>query len=84
MSDICGVNTQIKLNRVQYEAAKLVTGATCMHGTSSNALLADFGWESSQTSQERHKLLLFYKLLNECPQHLEEIQHEFIVTPYAS
>ena len=77
MSDGCGVINQIKLNQVQYEAAKLVTGATCMHGTSGNALLVDLGWESLQARQERHKL-------NECPQHLEEIQHEFIVTPYAS
>ena len=76
----CGVSNQIKLNRVQYEAAKLVTGA--MHGTSSNALLVDLVWESLQARQERHKPLPFYKLLNDCSQHLEDIQPEFIMTSH--
>ena len=41
--DGCGVANSIKLNKVQYEAAKIVSGAT--HGTSTILLLQDLGWE---------------------------------------
>ena len=44
--DGCGVNNQVKLNRVQYEAAKIVSGAT--HGTSSDLLNNELGWETLQ------------------------------------
>ena len=37
----CGVGNDIKLNKVQYEAAKIVSGA--MYGTSSEKLLQEPG-----------------------------------------
>ena len=42
--DGCGVMNEAKLNKVQYEAAKIVSGA--MHGTSYASLLEELGWET--------------------------------------
>ena len=41
-----------KLNKIQYEAAKIVSRA--MYGTSSVALLKDLGWETLATRREKH------------------------------
>ena len=42
--DGCGVGNDIKLNKVQYDAAQIVSGA--MYGTSSEKLLQELGWET--------------------------------------
>ena len=54
--DGCGVANSIKLNKIQYEAAKIVSGTT--HGTSSTLLPQDLGWESLNSRRERQTLSL--------------------------
>ena len=67
--DGCGLMNGAKLNKVQYEAAKIVSSA--MHGTSYDLLLQDLGWEPLKSSRERHKLCLFYDFMNgNCPLHM--------------
>ena len=44
------VSNLITCNKVQYEAAKIVSGAT--HGTSTTLLLQDLGWESLSSRRE--------------------------------
>ena len=67
--DGCGLMNEAKLNKVQYEAAKIVSGA--MHGTSYDLLLKDLGWEPLKSRRERHKLCLFYDFINgNCPLHM--------------
>ena len=55
--DGCGVGNDIKLNKVQHDAAKIVSGA--MYGTSSEKLLQELGWETLSLRRERHNLCLF-------------------------
>ena len=79
--DGCGVANSIKLNKVQYEAAKIVSGAT--HGTSTTLLLQDLGWESLSSRRERHKLCLFYELHNgNFPTHMSSILPQVIHSQY--
>lgn len=47
---------------VQYEAAKVVTGA--IKGTSRQRLLEELGWESIKTRRIIHRIVLFYKIVN--------------------
>ena len=66
------VANSIRLNKVQYETAIIVSGAT--HGTSSTLLLQDLEWESLNSRRERHKLCLFYELHNgNFPTHMSSI-----------
>ena len=54
------------LEHVQYEAAKVVTGA--IKGTSRQRLLEELGWESMKTRRIIHRIVLFYKIVNNyCP-----------------
>lgn len=55
--DDCGVTNEIKLNKVHYAAAKIVSGA--IHGTSFEALLNDLAWESLKARRKRRKPCLF-------------------------
>ena len=57
---------------VQYEAAKIVTGA--MKGTSRHRLLQEIGWEDLKTRRAIHKLLLYFKIVNNvCPSYLVDL-----------
>ena len=47
---------------MQYEAAKVVTGA--IKGTSRQRLLEELGWESMKTRRIIHRIVLFYKIVN--------------------
>ena len=77
----CGVGNDIKLNKVQYDAAKIVSGA--MYGTSSEKLLQELGWETLSSRRERHKLCLFYELLHgDFPPHLSSILPEIVPLDY--
>ena len=79
--DGCGVGNDIKLNKVQYDAAKIVSGA--MYGTSSEKLLQELGWETLSSRRERHKLCLFYDLLYaDFPPHLSSILPEIVHLEY--
>jgi hypothetical protein len=78
----CGVVNESKLNKVQYEASKIVTGA--MHGTGSFILLKELGWETLNSRRERHMLCMFYGLMNgQFPEHLSDILPQLSVHNYS-
>ena len=49
-----------ELEKIQNEAARIVTGATKL--ASLHSLYADTGWESLASRREKHKLILYYKM----------------------
>ena len=49
-----------ELEKIQNEAARIVTGATKL--TSLQSLYTDTGWESLASRREKHKLILYYKM----------------------
>ena len=51
-----------ELEKIQNEAARIVTGATKL--ASIHALFSDVGWESLSSRRENHKLILYYKMQN--------------------
>ena len=51
-----------ELEKIQNEATRIVTGATKL--TSIQSLLSDTGWERFTSRREKHKLVLFYKMIN--------------------
>ena len=50
------------LEFVQYEAAKIVMGA--MKGTSRHSLMQEIGWEDMKTRRSIHKLIFYFKIIN--------------------
>ncbi len=60
--DNCTQNDKYELDKIQHEAARIVTGATKL--VSINELYQDIGWESLETRRRKHKLCLFYKMVN--------------------
>ena len=67
-----GVPTVRAIEHVQYEAAKIVTGA--MKGTSKQRLMQEIGWEDLKTRRAIHKLLLYFKIVNNlCPSYLVDL-----------
>ena len=60
------------LEFVQYEAAKIVTGA--MKGTSRHSLMQEIGWEDMKTRRSIHKLTFYFKIINNLtPNYLKEL-----------
>ena len=60
------------LDSVQYEAARLVTGA--IKGTSSARLYKDLAWESLSSRRKLHIVSQFYKIVkNPAPHYLSEL-----------
>ena len=51
-----------QLDDIHYEAARIITGGTklCSH----DKLLSDLGWDTLQERRTKHKLVIFYKILN--------------------
>ena len=49
-----------ELEKIQNEAARIVTGVTKL--ASLHSLYADTGWESLASRREKHKLILYYKM----------------------
>lgn len=60
--DNCSQYEVNELEKIQYEAARIVTGATRL--VSINSLFIETGWESLSSRRKKHKLLLFYKMKN--------------------
>lgn len=50
------------LGHVQYEAAKIVTGA--VKGTSKHRTMQEIEWEDLKTIRAIHKLLSYFKIVN--------------------
>ena len=70
--DGCTDSESDLLEHVQYEAAKIVTGA--MKGTSKQRLMQEIGWEDLKTRRAIHKLLLYFKIVNNlCPSYLVDL-----------
>jgi hypothetical protein len=60
--DGCSVSESDLLEHVQYEAAKVVTGA--VKGTIKSRVLEELAWEDMGTRRLIHKLVLFFKIVN--------------------
>lgn len=61
-----------ELEKIQNEAARIVTGATRL--TSINSLLTETGWETLSARRNKHKLVMFYKMKNNlCPDYLSSL-----------
>ena len=60
------------LERIQNEAARIVTGASRL--ASVESLLTETGWESLSDRRRKHKLIMFYKMKNSlCPEYLSSL-----------
>ena len=67
--DNCTQNDKTELERIQYEAARIVTGCTKL--VSIDSLMAEIGWAMLSDRRRKHKLVLFYKVVNGlCPDYL--------------
>ncbi|MEW8548405.1 MAG: reverse transcriptase family protein, partial [Candidatus Thiodiazotropha sp.] len=60
--DNASTETKQKLETVHIEAARTITGATKL--CSIQKLFDDLGWESLQNRRNKHKLTIFYKIMN--------------------
>lgn len=70
--DGCTESESDLLEHAQYEAAKIVTGA--MKGTNKHRLMQELGWEDLKTRRAIHKLLLYFKIVNNfCPSYLVDL-----------
>ena len=58
--DNCGQVNSDRLEKLQLEAARIVTGLTCY--TSLDSIYREAGWEKLSTRREVKKLCMFYKL----------------------
>ena len=66
------LKTKKQLESIHVEAGLIITGATKL--CSIEKLFTDFGWESLQSSRNKHKLTIFYKILNGItPDYLTEL-----------
>ena len=61
-----------KLEHINYEAARIITGATKL--TSILILLQECGWETLEERRSKHKILLFHKIVNKTvPEYLSNL-----------
>ena len=60
--DNCTRQEKDDLEKIQHEAARIVTGATCL--VSITKLMDEVGWESLETRRSKHKLIQFYRMTN--------------------
>ena len=60
--DNCSQEQANKLEAIHNEAARIITGATKL--CSIDRLHADLCWESLQSRRRKHRLLIFYKMVN--------------------
>jgi hypothetical protein len=74
--DSCGITDSSRLESVQLEAARLVTGAK--RGTSHSALYRELGWLTLKERRKIHKLVKIYKIVNRIsPDYLCDIIQSF-------
>ena len=60
--DNCSTATKKQLDAIHLEAARIISGATKL--CSIDKLFSELGWESLQTRRDKHKLIIFYKILH--------------------
>ena len=70
--DNCSTESKNQLESIHIEAGRVKTGATKL--CSIEKLFADLGWESLQKRRNKHKLVIFYKILHGiAPTYLSDI-----------
>ena len=62
MWDYSSTEAKKQLEAIHIEAARTITGATKL--CSINRLLDELGWESLQNRRNKHKLIIFYNIMN--------------------
>ena len=68
----CPAYLKDRLEKVNIEAARIVTGATKL--VSLNDLYRETGWETLEKRREKHKLIQFFKITNGLtPQYLQQL-----------
>ena len=55
-------NSLSEMKKIHIEAARTITGATKL--CSVDKLLSELGWETLQSRRDKHKLVIFYKIMN--------------------
>lgn len=60
--DNCSNELKTQLDLIHNEAARIITGATKL--CSIRKLFADLGWDTLQERRTKHKLVVFYKIIN--------------------
>ena len=60
--DNCSTESKKQLDLIHHEAARIITGGTKL--CSIQKLLSELGWETLQERRSKHKLIIFYKIIN--------------------
>ena len=70
--DNCTQYEANELEKIQHEAARIVSGATKL--VSIDKLLKEVGWDTLSCRRKKHKQILFYKMINGlCPDYLSSL-----------
>ena len=70
--DNCTQYEANELEKIQHEAARIVSGATKL--VSIERLLKEVGWDTLSCRRKKHKQILFYKMINGlCPDYLSSL-----------
>jgi hypothetical protein len=70
--DNCPNYIKEKLEHINYEAARIISGATKL--TSIRILLQECRWETLEERRDKHKILLFHKMVNKTvPEYLSNL-----------
>ena len=70
--DNCTQYEANELEKIQHEAARIVSGATKL--VSIEKLLKKVGWDTLSCRRKKHKQILFYKMINGlCPDYLSSL-----------
>jgi hypothetical protein len=73
----CGVGNYNKLDHLQVEVARIVTGLPIF--ASSILIYKELGWESLKERRKRRKLQMFYNIQNNnAPMYLCDFRHQFL------
>ena len=77
--DNCSQYEKQEIEKVQVEAARIVTGTTKL--ISLNLLYIEAGWDSLEKGRKYHKLTLFYKMINNIfPSYLSDLVPQSVNT----
>ena len=60
--DGCNQTMKARLERIHFEAARIITGASKL--ASIESLLTETGWDTLQNRRYKHKLILFHKMFH--------------------
>ena len=66
--DSCSLASNKLLDAIHIEAARIVSSGTTL--CSVDTLFQELGWEPLQIRRDKHKLVTFYKIFMDWPQHM--------------